>query len=221
LKGRIRNSPVTAVAVSALVVLLIGGGAATAAKFIDGKRIKPGSVATKQLKNKAVNTAKLRNGAVGTGQLKNGAVTKAKLAPSARVSAFSMVDQPGFLFSSGGATLILTETLPLGPAGYVIGGHLKLARDVPGDVVALCATNRVFRDGGGIQVGSSQEMGNPAASVPGEGVATIPLAGVADTTSPPAGAVDLQVRVQCETNVFNAFVAERVFTAVPADRVNP
>jgi hypothetical protein len=226
-----RNRPFAAVAVSALVVLLVGGGAATAAKWIDGKRIKPGTVAAKQLKNRAVTTAKLQGGAVGTGQLKNGSVTAAKLAPGVGAAgptgpagpavAYGQSAQPNYLVGPGGGTLVLEQTLALGPAGYVIGGYLKMVRQDPGAVTVSCTVNRVFRDGGGVQVGSSQEIGTPAGNVSGSGVTTIPLAGLADATSPPGGAVDLQVRVVCATDVPNAVVGESQLTAIAADQINP
>lgn len=243
MKGKFKNSPVTAVAVSALVVLLVGGGAATAAKWIDGKRIKPGSVATKQLKNRSITSAKLKDGAVSAGKLKNGSVTQSKLAagvgtvgptgspgptgaagptgPAGPSVAYGEAGQPNFLIVPGGGTVILDKTLPLGPAGYVVGGYLKISRVDPGGVVASCTINRVFRDGGGIQVGSSQEIGNPAANVSGPGVTTLPLSGLADAQSPPANAVDLQVRVTCSTNALSAEIAETQLTAIAADQINP
>jgi hypothetical protein len=72
-----------------------------------------------------------------------------------------------------------------------------------------------------VQVGSSQEIGNPAGNLDGPGVTTLPLAGLADAESPPVGAVDLRVRVVCSTNVSDAEIAEIQFTAIAADQVNP
>lgn len=243
--GRFKNSPGTSVLAAAVVVVLLGGGAATAAKWIDGKRIKPGSVATKQLKNKAVKTAKVANGAIGSRQLKNGSVTSAKLASSAKlagptgptgsagptgstgpagpaglVSVQTRNDNPNFLFSTGGS-IIASETYPLGPAGYLIGGYLVINRDTAGDVVATCEIFRVFVNASDVQTGSTELAGTPIVSVPGNGFATLPLGGVLDLSNPPGDAAAVEMRIVCETDTANAIATERNVTAVPTDQLVP
>ncbi len=200
--SKYKDSPVVAVGIGALVLLLLGGGAATAAKWIDGKRIKPGSVATKQLRNKSVKTAKLAPGAVGPKQLKNGSVTAAKLAPSVgskgptgptgatgstgstgargpagpsgSSTAFGLRDQPNFLISSSSASIISDEAYPLGPAAYLLSGYLEVRRADPGEVSVSCEISRVFVDSGGLQTGASKVIGTPAATVSGGGTASVP-----------------------------------------------
>ncbi|HMW45765.1 MAG TPA: hypothetical protein PLB47_11815 [Solirubrobacterales bacterium] len=237
-----KRSPGVSILAAVVVLVLLGGGAATAAKWIDGKRIKPGSVATKQLKNKAVNTAKLRNAAVGTPQLKNGSVTAAKLAPSALTSGPTgptgiagstgatgpagpsevtwKRDTPNFLFSTGGS-LVFSEGYPLGPAGYLIDGYLVIERDDVGDVNASCEIFRVFVNSSDIQTGTAETVGLPRTTVAGNGFATLPISGVLDLSSPPGDADGVEMRVVCETNTDNAIAAERQVNAVPTDQLIP
>ena len=68
---RRRPSPSIVIALIALFVAL--GGPAEAAKLLDGKRIRPGTVGARQIKD----------GGVAEKELRNGAVTRAKLSPSA------------------------------------------------------------------------------------------------------------------------------------------
>lgn len=242
---KFRNSPGASMLAAVAVVLLLGGGAATAAKWIDGKRIKPGSVATKQLKNKAVKTAKLGNAAVGTPQLKNGSVTAAKLAGSAQTAGPTgptgpagvagstgatgpagpsevtwMRDTPNFLFSTSGS-LIVDESYPLGPAGYLVDGYLVIERDDAGDVIASCEIFRVFVNASNTQTGTAETVGLPRATVPGNGFTTLPISGVLDLSNPPGDAAGVEMRVVCETDANNAIAAERQMNAVPTDQLIP
>lgn len=65
---------------SIAVFLVLGGGAAYAAKKISGNQLKGGSVTASKIKRGAVTTAKLRKGAVKANKIAQGAVTNAKLA---------------------------------------------------------------------------------------------------------------------------------------------
>lgn len=202
-----------AVGVGVLVLLLLGGGAATAAKWIDGKRIKPGSVTAKQLRNKSVKTAKLAPGAVGSKQLKDGSVTAAKLAssvgitgpagptgstgaigatgptgPSGSSTVFGLRDEPNFLIPSSSATMVSDEAYPLGPAAYLLSGYLGVRRADPGEVSISCDLFQVFVDSAGFQVGALSVVGTPAATVPGGGTVSVP---VGSATIPVDAVVDL------------------------------
>jgi hypothetical protein len=232
--------------VSALVVLLIGGGAATAARFIDGKRIKPGSVATKQLKNGAVTSAKLRKGAVGSGQLKNGSVTSAKLAPSAVVSGptgptgsagptgpagpaglssvFTFRSTPNFLIPDVGGVGVFDQTLPLDSAAFVLNGSMKFVATATTPVTVECDILSFFRDSSAIQTGPTTTVAVPSGTMSSPSAAvTLPISGVAVTSGAPGDAVDLRVRSTCLATEPspNVEVAEVVFAAVPVDQVNP
>jgi hypothetical protein len=86
-----RPSAATLIALLALFVAL--GGPAEAAKLINGKLIKPGTVRSKQVKNRSLSTVDLSStavrslmrtpaGTIGTAQLAAGAVTGDRLASS-------------------------------------------------------------------------------------------------------------------------------------------
>lgn len=64
---------------SIAVFLVLGGGAAYAAKKIGSNQLKPNSVTTAKIKKNAVTTAKIKNNAVTTAKIKNDAVTGAKV----------------------------------------------------------------------------------------------------------------------------------------------
>jgi hypothetical protein len=68
---------------SIAVFLVLGGGAAYAAKKIGSNEIKGNSITTGKIKREAVTTAKIKNSAVSTNKLANNAVTSAKLADNA------------------------------------------------------------------------------------------------------------------------------------------
>lgn len=247
--SKLRDSPVVAVGVGVLVLTLLGGGAATAAKWIDGKRIKPGSVTTKQLRNKSVKTAKLAPGAVGSNQLKNGSVTASKLAPSVSVKGptgpagpkgptgatgpsgssevFRLRDQPNFLVSTS-QTMIVDQEYPLGAAAYLVNGYLVFHRSEADAVSVSCEMYRVFVDSGGIQTGASELIGTPSTTVPAGGTmdiptgsATVPLNAVASLASPPPAAAGVEIRILCDTVADDVVVAERQLIAVPFDQLNP
>ncbi len=64
---------------SIAVFLVLGGGAAYAAKKVGSNEIKGNSITTGKIKREAVATAKIKNAAVKTNKLANEAVTSAKL----------------------------------------------------------------------------------------------------------------------------------------------
>lgn len=228
-----RSNPVLTVALSVAAVMLLSGGFATAAKWIDGKKIKPGSVATKQLKNRAVKTAKLAPGAVGTAQVKNRSITPAKLAAGVGVTgptgatgpvgstvAFSKTDQPALTIGPASSS-VFNETYPLGPAGYLVSGFLKLNRNDFTPVTVFCSIERRFRDSEQNEYIQVQNVGAPVATVAAGGWVTVPLAGIALAEPHPADAGDLQIRVLCETDGETALLTQRQLNVIPVDQVNP
>jgi hypothetical protein len=64
---------------SIAVFLVLGGGAAYAAKKIGSKEIKGNSITTGKIKKEAVTASKIKKNAVVTAKIANGAVTGAKL----------------------------------------------------------------------------------------------------------------------------------------------
>lgn len=64
---------------SIAVFLILGGGAAYAAKKIGSNQLKANSVTTAKIKKEAVTATKIKKGAVQTAKLANGAVTGAKV----------------------------------------------------------------------------------------------------------------------------------------------
>ena len=64
---------------SIAVFLVLGGGAAYAAKKIGSNEIKGNSITTGKIKKEAVSASKIKKNAVTTAKIANGAVTGAKL----------------------------------------------------------------------------------------------------------------------------------------------
>jgi hypothetical protein len=64
---------------SIAVFLVLGGGAAYAAKKIGSNEIKGNSITTGKIKKEAVSSSKIKKNAIVTAKIKNGAVTGAKL----------------------------------------------------------------------------------------------------------------------------------------------
>lgn len=119
------------IALLALFVAL--GGPAQARKLIDGKSIRPGTVASKQVKNRSLSTSDLSNrairalrakptGSVGTAQLVDGSVTLSKLAP-ASVTGAQVADR------SLSAVDLAAETLTANELGPNAVGNAELAND--------------------------------------------------------------------------------------------
>jgi len=113
-------SRATLIALLALFVAL--GGPAEARKLINGKTIRPGTVASKQIKNRSLTTSDLSSrtisalrakptGSVGTAQLLDGSVTLSKLAP-ASVTGAQVADRSLSGVDLAAETLTANELAP-------------------------------------------------------------------------------------------------------------
>jgi len=112
-------SRATLIALLALFVAL--GGPAEARKLINGKTIRPGTVASKQIKNRSLTTSDLssatiralrvRSTSVGTAQLQDGSVTLSKLAP-ASVTGAQVADRSLSGVDLAAETLTANELAP-------------------------------------------------------------------------------------------------------------
>jgi hypothetical protein len=97
------------------VFLVLGGGAAYAAKKIGSHELRGGAVTTAKIKRAAVTTAKIRNGAVKTakiapgnvtnGKLATGSITTEKLAPGFVAPAAEKLSHSAHISSSGAVLL--------------------------------------------------------------------------------------------------------------------
>lgn len=126
---------------------------------------------------------------------------------------------PPYVIPSGGKSTIASGGMPLGPAAYLAAGYLKVEFIAPANPDRVdCELWRVFLDSGGSTVGSDQLIASPSASIPGVGFVSIPLSGIAGTGSPPAAAVEAELRVQCETLVKNALANEVQLSLAAFDR---
>ena len=127
-----------------ILALLVGGGAAVAAKLITGKDIKNNTVTTKDVKNNNLKSKDLKNGTVSSKDIKNktvatkdladGSVTAVKIAPGA-------IAFPNSLWSTQfrnqtGAAESNLQTGP-GGAGQLNDGTLRLFTSTPTDVAAF------------------------------------------------------------------------------------
>jgi formylmethanofuran dehydrogenase subunit D len=139
---------------SLILALLVGGGAAVAAKMITGKQIKNGTVTTKDVKNNNLTSKDLKNGTVSskdlkngtvsskdiknktvaTGDLANGSVTASKIAPGA-------IAFPNSLWSTQfrNQTGSAESNVQVGPGGtgQLNDGSLRLFTSTPTDVAAF------------------------------------------------------------------------------------
>ena len=107
---------------SIAVFLVLGGGAAYAAKKINGNQLKGGSVTTAKLRRGAVTTSKIRKGSVKANKISRGAVTNAKLANGA-VTLEKLV--PGFVAPTAEK---LSHAANISSAGTVLAGSLGIAQ---------------------------------------------------------------------------------------------
>ncbi len=93
--ARLRRRLTYANVMSSLAVFLVlGGGAAFAAKKIGSNELKGASVTTAKIKRNAVTTSKIRKGSISTARLAKAAVTNGKLADGS-VTVQKLV--PGFV----------------------------------------------------------------------------------------------------------------------------
>jgi|GEM_PF-1393037 len=117
---------------SIAVFLVLGGGAAYAAKKISGNQLKGGSVTAVKIKRGAITASKLRKGAVRanklskgavkTSKISNGAVTNAKLANGA-VTLEKLV--PGFVAPVAEK---LSRAANVSAGGTVLAGGIGVAQ---------------------------------------------------------------------------------------------
>jgi hypothetical protein len=128
---------------SLILALLVGGGAAVAAKMITGKQIKNGTVTTKDVKNNNLKSKDLKNGTVSskdiknktvaTGDLANGSVTASKIAPGA--IAFPNSLWGTVIRNQQGAA---ESNVQAGPGGQPLGdGSLRLFVTAAPDLAAF------------------------------------------------------------------------------------
>jgi hypothetical protein len=236
-----------------LVALLVaGGGAATAAQLIDGKRIKRESITGTQVKNGSLTGRDLRNGSISAAKLAPGVGTAGATGaqgpagatgaqgpagatgaqgpagatgaqgPAGPAVARDAGNEPNFAIDTGGGTNVFTEVVPLGPAGYVLGGFIEVDAQSGAPNTVTCTISRQFVDAGSIQTGSSATIASPAATLSTNGDrATLPLAGIAPLTGAPGDAANARVSVNCVGTSSGSVAAERRLTLLAATQVNP
>jgi hypothetical protein len=107
---------------SIAVFLVLGGGAAYAAKKIGSNELEAGAVTTAKIKRSAVTRAKIKAKAINTAKIAKGAVTYARLADGA-VSVEKLA--PGF---TAPAAEKLSHAANISSSGVVLGGSLGIAQ---------------------------------------------------------------------------------------------
>jgi hypothetical protein len=107
---------------SLAVFLVLGGGAAYAAKKIGSNELQGGAVTSAKIKRSAVNTSKLKAGAVTTAKIAKGAVTYGRLADGA-ISVEKLA--PGFIAP---AAEKLSHAANVSSAGIVLAGSLGISQ---------------------------------------------------------------------------------------------
>lgn len=107
---------------SIAVFLVLGGGAAYAAKKIGSSQLKGASVTTAKIKRGAVTASKIRKGAVKANKISQGAVTNAKLANGA-VTLEKLV--PGFVAPVAEK---LSRAANVSAGGTVLAGSVGIAQ---------------------------------------------------------------------------------------------
>ena len=107
---------------SIAVFLVLGGGAAYAAKKIGSDELRGGAVTTAKIKRNAVTASKIKSNAVTTAKIAKGAVTWGRLANGA-VSVEKLA--PGFIAP---AAEKLSHAANVSSAGVVLGGSLGIAQ---------------------------------------------------------------------------------------------
>lgn len=107
---------------SVAVFLVLGGGAAYAAKKIGSNQLRGASVTTAKIKRGAVTAAKIRKGAVRTNKISAGAVTNGKLANGA-VTLEKLV--PGFVAPVAEK---LSRAANISAGGTVLAGSIGIAQ---------------------------------------------------------------------------------------------
>lgn len=107
---------------SLAVFLVLGGGAAYAAKKIGSNQLRGASVTTAKIKRGAVTASKIRKGAVRTNKIAKGAVTNGKLANGA-VTLEKLV--PGFVAPTAEK---LSRAANVSVGGTVLTGSVGIAQ---------------------------------------------------------------------------------------------
>ncbi len=107
---------------SIAVFLVLGGGAAYAAKKISGNQLRGGSVTTAKIKRGAITASKLRKGAVKANKISKGAVTNVKLANGA-VTLEKLV--PGFVAPVAEK---LSRAANISAGGTILAGSVGIAQ---------------------------------------------------------------------------------------------
>jgi hypothetical protein len=107
---------------SLAVFLVLGGGAAYAAKKIGSNELRGGAVTTAKIKRNAVTTSKIKANAITTAKIAKGAVTHGRLA-NGSVSVEKLV--PGFIAP---AAEKLSHAANISSDGVVLGGSLGIAQ---------------------------------------------------------------------------------------------
>jgi hypothetical protein len=120
---RIRKRLTYANVMSSLAVFLVlGGGAAFAAKKIGTNELKGASVTTAKIKRNAVTTSKIRKGSISASRLASAAVTNGKLADGS-VTAQKLV--PGFVAPTAEKP---ARSVNVSASGTVLPGSLGIAQ---------------------------------------------------------------------------------------------
>jgi hypothetical protein len=120
---RIRQRLTYANVMSSLAVFLVlGGGAAYAAKKISSHELKGGSVTTAKIKRNAVTRSKIKAEAISTAKVAKGAITNARLADGS-VSLEKLA--PGFIAP---AAEKLSHAANISAGGVVLGGSLGISQ---------------------------------------------------------------------------------------------
>lgn len=107
---------------SIAVFLVLGGGAAYAAKKIGSHELRGGAVTTAKIKRNAVTRSKIKAGAISTAKLAMGTVTNARLADGS-VSLEKLA--PGFVAP---AAERLSHTAHISSAGVVLDGSTGVSQ---------------------------------------------------------------------------------------------
>lgn len=107
---------------SLAVFLVLGGGAAYAAKKIGSHQIKGNSITAAKIRKNAVTAGKIKADAVTTAKIAKGAVRNGKIAPGA-VDATKLA--PGFVAP---AAERLTHAANISEAGVVLAGSVGVAQ---------------------------------------------------------------------------------------------
>jgi hypothetical protein len=107
---------------SLAVFLVLGGGAAYAAKKIGSNELRGGAVTTAKIKRGAVTRAKIKAKAINTAKIAKGAVTYARLADGA-VSVEKLA--PGFIAP---AAEKLSHAANVSSTGVVLGGSIGISQ---------------------------------------------------------------------------------------------